>query len=145
MAAGVGNGGNSGSSPSANSSRVGLHRYIGMPPAYESGSENDSDDEDGDEDGDRDGRGEDVSNRSEIVVVVSRPEDPSSSSAPPPSSSSLLLPMAMVARPSELAAVVLGPSGGNRSLDQLAQSTSARSSRTSLSLDPDGPSTSKTS
>ncbi|KAF9394746.1 hypothetical protein CPC16_010396 [Podila verticillata] len=145
VAAGAENGtGSSGTSPPANSSRVGLHRYIGMPPAYESGSENDSDDEDGDEDGHRDGRSEDVSNRSEIVVVVSRPEDPPSSSTSPPSSSSLPLPMAMVAS-SELAAVVLGPSSRNRSLDELAQSTSARSSRTSLSLDPDSLSMSKAS
>ncbi|KAF9379650.1 hypothetical protein CPB97_008845 [Podila verticillata] len=145
VAAGAGNGtGSGGTSPPANSSRVGLHRYIGMPPAYESGSENDSDDEDEDEDGHDDGHGEDVSNRSEIVVVVSRPEDPPNSSTSPPSSSSLPLPMAMVA-PSELATAVLGPSSRNRSLDQLAQSTSARSSRTSLSLDPDGPSMSKVS
>lgn len=118
-------------------SRVALHRYIGMPPAYESGSE-DSEDEDHDgHDGDGDGdRDEDVSNRSEIVVVVSQPEDPtgSSTSSSPESSSaspSTAMTMAMV-RPSELAAVVLGPSNEDRQLSTI----SVNSSSTSLSLGP---------
>ncbi|KAF9335177.1 hypothetical protein BG006_000704 [Podila minutissima] len=113
-------------------SRVALHRYIGMPPAYESGSE-DEDHDGHDGDGDRD---EDVSNRSEIVVVVSQPDDPmgSSTSSSPESSSaspSTAMTMAMV-RPSELAAVVLGPSSEDRQLP----TTSVNSSSTSLSLGP---------
>ncbi|KAG0015267.1 hypothetical protein BGZ81_011780, partial [Podila clonocystis] len=142
-----------GSDPPANSSRAGsrvgsrvaLHRYIGMPPAYESGSEasedegRDGHDNDGDDDGDGDGdgdRSEDVLNRSEIVVVVSHLEDPTSSSTSSGSSStSPSTTMAMV-RPSELAAAVLGPSSEDRSLEQLAQTISANSSSTSLSLDP---------
>ncbi|KAG0084291.1 hypothetical protein BGZ92_010011 [Podila epicladia] len=138
--------GSSGAAAAANSSRAGsragsrvsLHRYIGMPPAYESGSE-DSEDEDHDgHDGDDDGdRGGDASNMSEIVVVVSQPEDPAGSSTAPPESSSASpsIAMAMV-RPNELAAMVLGPSSEDRSPEQLARTISANSSSTSLSLDP---------
>ncbi|KAF9309840.1 hypothetical protein BG003_009220 [Podila horticola] len=134
----------SGTAPPANSSRAGsrvaLHRYIGMPPAYESGSEDSEDeDQDGNDGGDGD-RDEDVSNRSEIVVVVSQPEVSTRSSTSSGSSSTSPSTLMAMVRPSELAAVVLGPSSEDRSPGQLAQTISANSSSTSLSLDPKSPS-----
>ncbi|KAG0038863.1 hypothetical protein BGZ82_010579 [Podila clonocystis] len=124
-----------------------VDEYALMVPSpvysYESGSEDSEDegrdghDSDGDDDGNGDDdRGEDMLNRSEIVVVVSQPEDPTSSSTSSGSSStSPSTAMAMV-RPSEAAASVLGPSSEDCSLEQLAQTISANSSSTSLSLDP---------
>ncbi|KAF9425501.1 hypothetical protein BGZ94_007480, partial [Podila epigama] len=142
----------------ASSSQVALQRYAGMPPAYDSGSDNESQDGDSEaedmedeDDNERSGEraennmaaeaGTNATRRNEVVIVVDRAEDQrgcseqqQSSQGPTVEGGRSLSPSSMVmvsrlGRPSDLATViVLGPSTVDDRTDDGSRSASSSSS-----------------
>ncbi|KAH7055104.1 hypothetical protein BKA57DRAFT_532793 [Linnemannia elongata] len=116
--------GSSGVVVAASSSRTGLHRYNGLPPAYESESESEGEDDDdldddldGDEDDDDLGSGDiDVQIQSSIGCRITQPTpahlpdigtSSNSASASTPATHSVQPQMEMIQRPFEMTSIIV--------------------------------------